>query len=246
MNVSLSQAAAAMNANSRWQEVIAENLATSSIPGARRQELSFSSVEAGLAPGALAATGLRYMMPAAKSSINFQQGVMRPTGNSTDLAIEGTAFFGVQLPNGSRAYTRDGEFHLNAQGQLATKQGYTVMSDGGPLQFDSSNASPISISPAGEVSQGADTKGRLKLVEFNDPHQLALIGDGYFVADAARPMDSPASRVKQGYLEGSNTSPTTEMAGLITAMRMFEANQRVLQSQDERMGRVISELGNPS
>lgn len=246
MNVSLSQAAAALNANSRWQEVIAENLATSSIPGARRQELSFSSVEAGMASGAAGASGLHYLMPAAKGGINFQQGVMRPTGTSTDFAIEGTAFFEVQLPNGSKAYTRDGEFHLNAQGQLVTKQGYLVMSDGGPLQFDSSNASPISVAPTGEVSQGADTKGRLRLAEFTDPHQLSLIGDGFFVADSARPIDSTASRVKQGYLEGSNTSPTTEMAGLITAMRMFEANQRVLQTQDERMGRVISDLGNPS
>jgi flagellar basal-body rod protein FlgF len=152
------------------------------------------------------------------------------------------------LPNGSKAYTRDGEFHLSAQGQLVTKQGYAVMSDGGPLQFDSNNASPVSVSPTGDVSQGADTKGRLRLVEFNDPHQLSLIGDGYFLADNAKmkSTESSATRVKQGYLEGSNTSPTTEMAGLITAMRMFEANQRVLQTQDERMGRVISDLGNPS
>src|ERR1051326_3139660 len=133
MNVSLSQAAAAMNANSRWQEVIAENLATSSIPGARRQELTFSAVEAGMAPGAIGTSGVHYMMPAATAGINFQQGTLRPTGTNTDLAIEGSALFEVQMPNGSRAYTRDGEFHISAQGQLVTKQGYTVIRDGGPV-----------------------------------------------------------------------------------------------------------------
>ena len=248
MNVSLSQAAAAMNANSRWQEVIAENLATSSIPGARRQELSFSAVEAGLAPGALGASGVHYMMPASKPSINFEQAVMRPTHTTTDLAIEGSGFFEVQLPNGSHAYTRDGEFQLNAQGQLVTKQGYPVMTDSGPLQVDSNNSSPLSVSPTGDAAQGADSKGKIHVVEFNDPRQLSVFGDGYFLADNAtvKPGDSATSRVRQGFLEASNSSPTTEMAGLITAMRMFEANQKVMQAQDDRMGRVISDLGNPS
>src|SRR5467141_729580 len=129
MNVSLTQAAAAMSANARWQEVIAENLATSSIPGARKRQLSFSSVEAGLAPGGITPPGGSYTIPRAETTINFEQGMTRPTGVATDLAIEGAGFFEVQLPNGSRAFTRDGEFHVNAQGQLATKQGYLVMSD---------------------------------------------------------------------------------------------------------------------
>ena len=244
MNVSLTQAAAAMNANARWQEVIAENLATSSIPGARKRQLSFSSVEAGLAPGGITPPGGSYTIPRAETTINFEQGMTRPTGVATDLAIEGAGFFEVQLPNGSRAFTRDGEFHVNAQGQLATKQGYLVMSDSGPLQFDSNNGSPVSIAPTGEVSQGGQTKGRIHTVEFDNPRQLTVIGDGYFLADNPniQTLQSSASQVRQGYLETSNTSPTTEMANLITCMRMFEANQRVMQTQDDRMGKIISDL----
>ena len=165
-----------------------------------------------------------------------------------DFAIEGPGFFEVQLPNGDHAYTRDGEFQLNAQGQMVTKTGNPVLSDGGPIQFDPNNASPITVSSTGEVSQGGDVKGRLRLVEFNDPHLLTSIGGGCFLANHQDLLakDSTASSVRQGYLEGSNTSPTSEMASLITAMRMFEANQRVLQMQDERMGHVISELGSPT
>ena len=246
MNVSLYQAAAAMNANARWQEIISENLASSSVPGARKQELSFAAVQAGMTGNGAQAAAAHSIIPSTQSAINFQPGALRPTGGPTDLAIEGAGFFEVQLPNGARAYTRDGEFHVSAQGQLVTKQGYLVMSDSGPMQFDPNNPAPISVSPTGDVSQGADVKGRLKIAEFQDPRQLTPIGHGCFSADKARPADTNSSQVRQGYLEASNISPTTEMASLITSMRMFEANQKVLQAQDDRMGRVISDLGNPS
>lgn len=248
MNVSLYQAAAAMNASARWQEVIAENLATSSIPGARKQEISFSAVEAGLAPGASGLNPGRFIIPATQVRVNLQPGSLRSTGVPTDLALEGPGFFEVQLPNGTTAYTRDGELHTNAQGQLVTKQGYLLQGDGGPVQLDPSNASPISIGPNGEVSQGGEVKGRIRLVEFAEPQTLRGIGDGYFLADnpRAQAINAQRSQLRQGFLEAANTSPTTEMASLINSMRMFEANQKVMQMQDERMGRLISDLGNPS
>ncbi len=122
------------------------------------------------------------------------------------------------------------------------------MSDGGPLQLDPANSTPISVAASGEVSQGGTLKGRLRLVEFTQPNQLTPIGAGCFVAGnpGQQPAAAQNSQIRQGFLEGANTSPTTEMASLITAMRMFETNQKVMQMQDERMGRVITELGNPS
>jgi len=248
MNVSLYQAAAAMNANSRWQEVIAQNLAGSSIPGSRKLDISFAGVPASSFPGVPGINGSTYVMPSSTTSINFQQGSLRPTGLPTDLAIEGPGFFEVQLPNGSHAFSRDGELQLNAQGQLVTKQGYLVLGDSGPVQLDPANSSPISISGTGEVSQGGGLKGRIRLVEFSQPNQLKPIGGGCFLAANPKSLPTPAqsSQLRQGFLEGANTSPTTEMASLITAMRMFEANQKVMQTQDDRMGRVITDLGNPS
>jgi len=248
MNVSLYQAAAAMNANARWQEVLAENLAASSIPGSRKQDITFSAVSAGAATGPAGFNGGGFVMPKSTTSVNFQPGTLRPSGLPTDLAIEGPGFLEVQLPNGTHAFTRDGELQLNAQGQLVTKQGYPVMSDSGPLQLDPANSMPISVASTGEVSQGGAVKGRIKLVEFSQPSQLKPIGGGCFLTGDPLMQATPAqtSQLRQGFLEGSNSSPTTEMASLITAMRMFEANQKVMQTQDDRMGRVIADLGNPS
>ena len=248
MNVSLYQAAAAMNAQARWQEMITQNLAAGSVPGFRKQEISFSAVQAGVDATALSTPGAQYMVPSATTATNFEEGEIRATGNSMDFAIEGPGFFEVQLSNGSRGYSRDGEFHINAQGQLITKQGYTVLGDGGPLQFDPNSSAPLTVAPTGEISQGDQAKGRIHMVEFDNPHSLTSIGEGFFLADKTGvvPGTASASSIRQGFLEGSNTSPTAEMASLITAMRMFEANQKVLQMQDERMGRVISDLGGTS
>lgn len=248
MNVSLYQAAAALDANTRWQEIIAENLAASSVPGFKRQEITFEAVRSGRVPdGASLDAAKASALTRATFGTNFSQGELRYTGVPTDVAIEGTAFFAVQLPSGETGYTRNGEFHLNDQGQLVTKENYPVLSDAGPVQLDLNNRSELSISHTGEVSQGIDEKGRLRLVEFSDPRMLTQIGSGYFLAgpDAqATPAGEPS--VRQHYLEASNASAVTEMANLLIAMRSFEANQKLIQSQDERMARTISELAGPT
>lgn len=244
MNVSLYQASAAMNAQMRWQELIIDNLSAGSVPGFRKRDMSFSAVQAGFPATAANNTSMPSVMPAAHAGTNFQPGQLRPTRNQLDFALEGFGFFEVQMPNGAKAYTRDGEFHVNSAGQLVTKQGYTVLSDSGPLQFDPNNGGAITVSSNGFVSQGSDVKGTIRLVEFKDPHALTTISQGFFVADkpGVEPETASGTAVRQGHLEASNTSPTTEMASLITSMRMFEANQRILQMQDERMGKVITEL----
>ncbi|HVV73589.1 MAG TPA: flagellar hook-basal body protein [Verrucomicrobiae bacterium] len=245
MNVSLYQAAAAMNANNRWQDVITQNLGSSPIPGAKKQEVSFSAIQAGLNSVAGGPATNRILLPSSSTSYSFQQGQLRPTNVPTDLAIDGPGFLEVQLPNGTHGFSRDGELHTNAQGQLVTKQGYPVLGDGGPIQLDPSNHTPVSIAPTGEISQGGEAKGRIRLVEFSQPQLLTSIGGGYFLANSpqAVPAGAQSSQLRQGFLEEANTSPMMEMSGLITAMRGFEANQKVMQMQDDRMGRVITDLG---
>ena len=144
MNISLYQAAAAMNANARWQEVISENLASSSIPGFKRQNLSFDAIQAGLMPQGAGAQKLNFLLPRGQTSTSFTPGELKYTGAKTDVAIEGAGFFEVQQPNGASAYTRDGEFQINAQGQLTTKQGQLVLGDSGPIQLDRNNPAPLS------------------------------------------------------------------------------------------------------
>ncbi len=250
MNVSLYQAAAALNANARWQEVISDNLASSSIPGFKKQELSMAAVQAGLMPASSMGSSSPHFftVPKATATTSFRAGDIQSTGNPNDVAVEGNGFFEVKLPNGESAFTRDGEFQVNAHSQLVTKSGYPVMGDSGPIQLDPASPGPVSVSATGVVSQGPDTRGKLKLTEFGRPDLLTQISGGYFTAGnpAAQGKPSPSSSLRQGYLEASNTSTVTEMAAMMTAMRGFEANQHIIQIQDERMGRLISDLGNPN
>ncbi len=246
VNVSLANAAAALNANSRWQEVISENLSASSVPGFRRQQVSFASVEAGVMRNQ--AMAQHWAMPRVSNSTSFEPGAMQSTNRPTDVAIEGKGFFAVQLADGTNAYTRDGSFQISGDGNLVTKEGQLVLGTTGPIQFDRNSAGPISISANGQISQGAEARGQLKLVDFNQPQQLTPITGGMFIANAPGllPEDIGTPSVRQGFLEGANTSSVAEMANLISAMRAFEANQKIVQLSDERMGRTISELGNPN
>ena len=245
------QAASALNANSRWQEIISQNLASSNIPGFKKQEMSFQAVQAGMlaptAAGALA-NSQPISLATANNHLNFSPGQLNTTGVNTHLALEGEGFFEVQMPNGTTAFTRDGEFKVNALGQLVTKQGYLVMGEEGPIQMDPRNSVAISVSSNGTVSQGNEVRGKLHLVAFNDPKLLTEAGGGCFVAKDPnlQPLPESGTLVHQGVLEGANTSSVLEMANLISVMRAFEANQKVIQTQDERMGRAISELGNPN
>src|SRR5262249_10157049 len=160
-------------------------------------------------------------IPTTQAMTNFAQGQIRPTNVPTDVAIEGDGFFEVRLPSGQVAYTRDGEFQFSAQGQLVTKQGYLVQTDGGPIQIDQKIPGPISIASDGTVSQGSNQLGKLKITTFNNPQLLTQIGNSYFAANNAALVSSPVTNptVRQGYLEAGNTSPVAEMANLISAMR---------------------------
>jgi len=250
MNVSLYSAASAMTANLRWQETIADNLAASSTPGYKRQELTMNGVGVGsqAAPAAVGSVDSQYVLPQPTVSTNFAPGQFRYTGLNTDVGIEGTGFFEVRLPDGNVAYTRDGEFRVDAQARLVTKQGFEVMGDGGPIQLDfaagGSFLDTLSIAPGGEVFQAGELRGRMRVVEFNDPALLRSVGGGLFLAEQPGLMElgDPVSTLRQRSLEQSNTSAVLEMASLLTAMRAFETSQRLVQMQDERMGKTIAEL----
>ena len=110
--------------------------------------------------------------------------------------------------------------------------------------YDPTNTAPIDISPSGEVSQGADIKGQIAVTEFGNMKAVTMGSGGLFTADAATaaPKAATTTGVRQGFVEASNTSPTLAMASLITAMRMFETNQKVMTMQSDRMSKAITEL----
>ena len=229
-----------MNATERWQDIIAENLSSANVPGSRQREAVFSALPAGQS----GVGGDRYVIPVAGSAISFQQGELRATGNRMDFAIDGPGFLTVQMPDGSKGYTRDGEFKLNAQGQLTTKQGYQVQGESGPITTDPQNPASITVTADGQVSQGSEIKGKLAVAEFKNPEQLTMLGSGIFHNDVPNMLPTPSatSSVRQGFSENGNTSPTLAMASMITSMRMFESNQKVMTMQSDRMAKTITDL----
>jgi flagellar basal-body rod protein FlgF len=255
VNVSLFQAAAALDANSRWQEIIADNLASSSVPGYKQQQLSQAAMRAGLMPGQGDLPSF-FSVPKTSTSTDFSPGELKYTGirtdGSTDVAIEGKGFFEVRLPNGATGLTRDGEFQVNSRGQLVTKESLPVLGINGqgvrvPIQLNPDRSGPLSVSLAGNVNQGAELIGHLAVTDIDKPHLLTQISGGYFLAQNSKIVQSTSkSNLREGYLEGSNSSTLLQMASMMTASRGFEANQKVIQIQDDRLNRTISELGNPT
>jgi len=248
VNVSLFQAASALDANSRWQEIIADNLASSSVPGYKQQQLTQAATQAGLMPARGAKNAAEFFsIPKTSTSTNFTPGELKYTGNNTDVAIEGKGFFEVQLPNGVTGLTRDGEFRVNSQNQLVTKESYPVLGASGTIQLSRESSGPLSISSTGVVSQGSQKRGQLKVTDVKNPELLTQISGGYFMArDSKAGLETGKANLREGYLESSNTSTLGEMASMMTAMRGFEANQHVIQIQDDRLNRTITELGNPT
>lgn len=247
MNVSLYQGAAALDANLQWQQMIAENVAAGSVPAFKRNEMSFHSVEAGIlgsGSDTIAQQKSPALLPASTMSINFERGALSGTGNPSSLALDGPGYFGVRFPDGSIYYTRDGEFMVSPEGEIRSKDGNELVAEGDqPIEVNPLNKHNISVSTDGRVSEGGEIKGTFKLFEFPDQSALQRIGSGYFLPPpGVFPVDAQETTVAQGQLEAANTSPATQMGTLMLALRHYEANQKVIQLTDQRMGKTIQEL----
>ena len=240
MDVSLYSAAAAMNATERWQDMIAENLSMAGVPGAHARAMSFSAVAAGQAKIANHAV----VLPQTSVSTDFTQGELRGSVNPMDCALQGPGFFTVDTGDSVKGYTRDGEFAVNKSSQLVNKQGLLVLSEGGPIRIDPTNKSPVTISQDGVVSQGALINGKLAIAEFARPQNLTSAGGGIYRNNDPNVLPVPAQKtqVRSGNSENSNVAPILAMVTMITAMRLFESNQKVMQMGGERMSKAITEL----
>ena len=206
MNVTLYQAAAALEGNLLRQQAIAENLSAASVPGFKKNDIGFSAISADMFKGQLDKvqdkSQLQFLFPSFEQQTNFQQGTLISTNVNTDVAIDGPGFFAVQGPNNQIFYTRDGTFRPNQDGLLATKDGYPLLSETGTISVDSANSEPVTISNMGDVSQGGNGLGRLKLVTFGEPGQLQRANAGYYFTagnQAAQAANLTITSVRQGF-----------------------------------------------
>jgi flagellar basal-body rod protein FlgF len=173
---------------------------------------------------------------------DFTQGVLRPTGNPLDLAIEGDAFFEVVTPEGPR-YARAGNFSIDGDGRLITKNGYPVQREGGgEIRVTSPD---VVVSSAGEVFDKGQSVGRLSLTKFANKDALRKQGHSlYSLNPAVAANAAPAADVKlhQGYIEGSNVNVVREMTDMIQATRVFESTQKAIQAYDQMSNKVVNEI----
>ncbi len=251
-------AASGMQAQQLNLENVANNLANANTAGFRRRRVQFEDLmyQNLIAPGAAATqqttvpAGLQIGLGArtAATEILQAQGDFNQTGNPFDLAIQGQGFFQVQTPSGQTAYTRSGQFHLDAQGNIVTAAGDQLQ----PAITVPQGALTVTVGQDGTVSVTLPNQstpqqiGQIQLATFTNPGGLNSIGNNLFLATAASGdaiTGNPGGTegigtIQQGALEGSNVNVVDEFIQMVLAQRSYEANSRVVRAADEMYQQV--------
>jgi flagellar basal-body rod protein FlgG len=251
----LSIAATGMSAQQTNVEVIANNLANMNTTGYKSQiaefeDLLYQNVESPGAQssdtGSLLPNGIQLGAGVRTAAIArvTTQGALQSTSNPYDLAIQGSGYFRVTMPDGSNSFTRSGNFALSAEGQIVTQDGYVVA----PGIAVPSNATGIQVNAQGQVlaqipGQAAlQTLGQLELDRFPNEAGLNAVGSNLFLQTAASgapqagvPGSTGYGTIQEGYLEASNVDPVAAITSLITAQRAYEMNSKVVTAADGMM-----------
>jgi flagellar basal-body rod protein FlgG len=183
----------------------------------------------------------------AAATRNFSQGTLQQSGNNLDVAIKGSGFFQVQMPDGTTGYTRDGAFQTDANGALVTAAGYAVQ----PGITIPATALAVSIANDGTVNitlqgQAAPTAvGQIQLAHFVNPAGLDPRGQNLFAETAASgtpqagaPGANGLGTLQQGFLEGSNVNVVEELVAMIATQRAYELNSKAIQTSDQMLQRL--------
>jgi flagellar basal-body rod protein FlgG len=172
------------------------------------------------------------------------QGDLSQTSNTYDLAIDGKGYFRIQMPDGTDAYTRDGNFALSSAGLMVTQQGYTVQ----PGITIPTTSTAVTISSSGSVvatlADGSTTQtvGQMELTRFPNDAGLKALGDNLFLEtessgspQSSTPGATGYGTLEQGYLEASNVDAVTELTTMITAQRSYEMNSKVVTAASDML-----------
>jgi flagellar basal-body rod protein FlgG len=246
-----------LDAQQTQMDVISNNLANVSTSGFKRSRAVFedllyqtirqpgaqSSEQTQLPSGLQIGTGVK---PVATERI-FTQGNLQQTGNAKDVAIQGNGFFQVLMPDGTTAYSRDGSFQADANGQLVTSSGYAVQ----PAITIPADTQSLTIARDGTVSitqpgsSNATTIGTLQLAMFINPAGLQSLGENLYAETAASgtpssnaPGSNGAGLLNQGYVETSNVNVVEELVNMIQTQRAYEINSKAISTSDQMLQRL--------
>ena len=246
-----------MDAQQSQLDVISNNLANVNTTGFKRSRAVFedllyqnvrepgaqSSQQTTLPSGMQVGTGVRIVA----TERLHTQGNLTQTGNATDVAINGNGFFQVQMPDGTLAYTRDGSFQVNAQGQLVTSSGYPIQ----PAITIPQNATSLTVGKDGVVtvttpgSVNNTQVGTFQLANFINPAGLRSMGENLYAeteaagtANLANPGSNGTGVLNQNYVETSNVNVVEEMVNMIQTQRAYEINSKAVQTSDRMLEKV--------
>ena len=253
MERSLWTAAAGMAAQQTNLDVIANNLANVNTTGFKKSRAEFQDLlyQTILAPGTASSastnipTGVQVGLGARTAAVKrlFQQGDFKPTDNPLDMVIEGGGFFTVLRPDGTQAYTRDGAFTVDENGNVVNALGYQLDP---PITIPQDSLG-VTIGRDGTVSarlaDGTVTQlGNIELANFINSAGLQSQGNNLFIPSIASgdavtgtPGQDGLGEISQGFLETSNVSIVTELVDMISAQRAYELNSRAIRTADEML-----------
>ncbi len=238
-------------------DVISNNLANVSTNGFKRQRPVFedllyqtirqpgaqSTQQTQIGSGLQMGTGVR---PVATERI-LTQGSPQQTGNALDVAIQGEGYLQISLPDGTTAYTRDGAFQKDSQGNVTTASGYLLADNinipSNALSVTIGKDGTVSVVQAGQVNPAQI--GNIQLATFINPGGLQSVGENLFLETASSGVATPnqpgsngAGVLNQGYVEASNVNVAEELVNMIVTQRAYEMNSRVVQTSDQMLGRL--------
>jgi flagellar basal-body rod protein FlgG len=252
-------AAAGMTAQQMRVEVISNNLANMNTTGynARRAEFADLHYQQLARPGTINAsdgtvlpTGIQLGLGVRPTAVSvmLSQGSLATTGGDLDVAIEGSGYLEVTLPDGRSAYTRDGGLKRTGDGLIVTADGYPVSPD---ITIPA-DARSISINGEGEVYAYFNDRiepellGQFTLAGFTNPKGLEAIGSNLFLETPASgpsavstPGQDGLGLLRQGYLEDSSVDAVKEITDLIEAQRGYELNSKVITAADQMLGSMV-------
>lgn len=232
--------AASMAPRERLQEIIANNLANAETTGFKKDSLFLRIVKDQQNVTSKLNPPWEVRM-IDKIYTDYSEGSLESTGRDLDLAIQGEGFFVVQTPNGE-AYTRNGALTLSPAGILVNSDNMPILTDGGPLTIP--NGAQLVVGASGQVSVNGQMVGTLRVANFAQPYELDKSTGSLFTAKpGTAPIAATSVVVRQGYLEKSNVDVLREMVDMIESYRGFETGQRMIQIQDESLGKAVNELG---
>lgn len=251
----LSIAATGMLAQQTNVEVIANNLANMNTTGYKEQRAAFQDLlyqnvqQAGAQSsdaGTVLPSGIQLGAGVRTAAVYrlMKPGDLKSTGNPYDVAINGAGYFRVQMPDGTDAYSRDGNFSLSPEGQLVTQQGYVVA----PGIALPSTTTQVTINTQGQVlatipgQVTPQIAGQLELTRFPNDAGLKAMGDNLYIETASSgapqagvPGTTGYGTIQQYFLETSNVDPVSEITSLISAQRAYEMNSKVITSADQML-----------